>query len=147
MIKEFLAYTELADRKVINAFINSDVYMPEAERLFSHVLNAQHIWAKRILREKAIYGVWQEHKKTDFNTISFNNFEMIQVCLATKKLDEVFVYRNSKGEEFKNTVGEVLLHMLNHSTYHRGQITALLKNNGIEPPATDYIIFKRKHLL
>jgi len=147
MIKKFLAYTELADRKVINAFINSDVYMPEAERLFSHVLNAQHIWAKRILGEKVIYGVWQEHKKTDFKPISFNNFKMIQVCLATKDLDEVVVYKNSKGEEFKDTVGEVLLHMFNHSTYHRGQIITLLKNNGIEPPATDYIIFKRKHLL
>ena len=147
MIKEFLAYTELADRKVIDAFISSGLYMPEAERLFSHVLNAQHIWVKRILGEKVIYGVWQEHKKADFNAISVNNFKMIQACLATKKLDEVVVYNNTKGEEFKNTVSEMLLHMFNHSTYHRGQIITLLKKGGIEPPATDYIISTRKHLL
>ncbi|MCZ4225573.1 DinB family protein [Pedobacter rhodius] len=147
MVDEFITYTELADKKVMEAFVSSDLHMPEAERLFSHVLNAQHIWAKRISGEAVIYDVWQEHKKENFNRISLNNFKLIHACLATKNFDEVLVYKNSKGEEFKNTVGEMFLHMLNHSTYHRGQIITLLKNSGIEPPVTDYIIFKRTNLL
>jgi len=147
MINDFVAYTELADKKIIDAFTSSNVYLPAAEGLFSHVLNAQHIWIKRIAGEKSLYDVWQEHKKEDFATISIDNFTMIHACLETKTPDEVMVYKNSKGEEFNNTVGDMLLHMLNHSTYHRGQIITLLKNSGIKPPETDYIIFKRTNLL
>ena len=36
------------------------------------------------------------------------------------------------------TLGELVQHILNHSTYHRGQITLLLRQLGHEPPSTDY---------
>jgi uncharacterized damage-inducible protein DinB len=36
------------------------------------------------------------------------------------------------------TLGELVQHTLNHSTYHRGQVTVLLRQLGHEPPSTDY---------
>lgn len=57
----------------------------------------------------------------------------------------VFGYYNSKKEFFKQPVYEMLLHLFNHQTYHRGQIITMLRQNGVEKiPATDFIVFSRK---
>ena len=42
---------------------------------------------------------------------------------------------------FRATVGEVLHHVVNHGTYHRGQVAFLLKLHGIDFPDTDFIIW------
>lgn len=39
------------------------------------------------------------------------------------------------------TLGELIQHILNHSTYHRGQVAVLLRQLGHTPPATDYRLF------
>jgi uncharacterized damage-inducible protein DinB len=40
----------------------------------------------------------------------------------------------------------VLRHIVNHSTYHRGQVASKLKRLGIEQPATDFIFWAFEHL-
>lgn len=39
---------------------------------------------------------------------------------------------------------EVLRHVVNHGTYHRGQVAALLKLHGVDFPETDYISWKNE---
>ena len=39
------------------------------------------------------------------------------------------------------TLGELVQHLLNHSTYHRGQVALLLRQLGQSPPASDYRLF------
>lgn len=147
MIEEFINYTKLADNKVIDAFSSSDQELTDAERLFSHVLNAQHIWVKRIAGATPTFGIWQEHKRSNFSIISSENFEMMDSCLQNIPLETLAVYHDSKGNEYKHAVSTMFMQMLNHSTYHRGQIVSMLKVAGITPPATDYILFKRNNLL
>ena len=61
-----------------------------------------------------------------------------------KKIIHVFGYQNTKKEFFKQPVYEVLLHVFNHQTYHRGQIITMLRQNGIDKiPATDFSVFSR----
>lgn len=50
-------------------------------------------------------------------------------------------YRNLKGEAIRHPLGEVILQMTNHSTYHRGQVTTLLRQLGARPVSTDLILF------
>jgi uncharacterized damage-inducible protein DinB len=38
-------------------------------------------------------------------------------------------------------LGETLRHVVNHSTYHRGQIATFLRMLGVTPPATDLVLF------
>lgn len=47
--------------------------------------------------------------------------------------------RTVGGKEY--TLGELIQHLLNHSTYHRGQVVLLLRQLGVTPPATDYRLF------
>jgi len=59
-------------------------------------------------------------------------------------LEHEFIYRNSKKEQFKQPVYQVLLHLFNHSTYHRGQLVTMLRQLDVTTiPATDFIFFCR----
>lgn len=59
-------------------------------------------------------------------------------------LEHVFEYRNSKGEAFKQPVWQMLLHLFNHQTYHRGQLVLMLRHIGVQQiPSTDFILWSR----
>ena len=60
-------------------------------------------------------------------------------------LQHVFFYQNTKKEQFKQPVYQMLIHLFNHNTYHRGQLVTLLRQVGVEKiPSTDFIIWSRK---
>ena len=60
------------------------------------------------------------------------------------QLQHVFAYQNTRREQFKQPVKEVLLHIFNHGTYHRGQLINMFHQLGIEKlPATDFIVYTR----
>ena len=56
-----------------------------------------------------------------------------------------FIYYNTKKEQFKQPVYEVILQVCNHATYHRGQLVTMLRQLGLEKiPQTDFIVYSRK---
>jgi len=64
--------------------------------------------------------------------------------LDEKNLATIIAYKNFKGDSFENRVEDILTHVINHSTYHRGQIIAQLKGQLPSLPSTDYILFIRE---
>lgn len=59
-------------------------------------------------------------------------------------LEHEFIYKNSKKEQFKQPVFEVLQQLFNHQSFHRGQLVTMLRQVGVEKlPATDIIVFLR----
>jgi uncharacterized damage-inducible protein DinB len=48
-----------------------------------------------------------------------------------------------KGDSFMNPLGQTLRHVVNHSTYHRGQVATMMRQVGAVPAATDLILFYR----
>ena len=65
-------------------------------------------------------------------------------ALDERKLDEEFAYKNLKGDAFKSRLRDVLLHIANHASYHRGQLTTMMRQAGGTPPSTDFIVFTRE---
>jgi len=60
-------------------------------------------------------------------------------------LQHVFAYQNTRKELFKQPVHQMLLHLFNHSSYHRGQLITMLRQlNSDKIPNTDYIAWSRK---
>lgn len=54
-------------------------------------------------------------------------------------------YKNIRGEHFVQPVSDIVMHLSNHGTYHRGQVVTLLRQLGVEKiPQTDYILFRRQ---
>ncbi|MDN3692945.1 DinB family protein [Chryseobacterium tructae] len=110
--------------------------------LINHTLNAQQIWSARILGEPT-FEVWQVNSFESLNEINHQNFVKSIEIVKDSDLEKRIEYQNSRGTKFENSIFEMLFHAINHSTYHRGQINSLLKQNGIEPILTDYIFYKR----
>lgn len=110
--------------------------------LINHTLNAQQIWNSRILG-KSSFEVWQINPFENLQEINQQNFSKSVEIVKKFDLNQKSEYQNSKGTRFENEIFEMLFQAINHSTYHRGQINSLLKQNGIEPVLTDYIFYKR----
>jgi uncharacterized damage-inducible protein DinB len=64
--------------------------------------------------------------------------------MTDKKLTETFTMKTSKGETFTHTFGQAFQHLVNHSSYHRGQIVTMLRQLDVKPPTTDMIRFIRE---
>lgn len=109
----------------------------------SHTLNAHHVWINRIENEKPLYGIWDIHQIGNMGEFNKELLEKSLKIIHNHPLSASITYTNTKGETHQNTVQEILYHIINHSTYHRGQIMAQLREAGIEPVATDYVIYKR----
>lgn len=59
----------------------------------------------------------------------------------------VFQYQNTKKEQFKQPVFQMLLHVFNHGTYHRGQLVTILRQLQVTKiPPTDFIVWSRRKL-
>lgn len=121
----------------------------QAIKLLSHVVAAQYIWYARVSgkpetalpvwgvltldeirsRIPAVYQLWKEYleSKTD------SDLEALS-----------FSYKNTLGNEYTNTLLEMLTHFPIHSAYHRAQVATLVRQNGGSPAVTDYIQFARE---
>lgn len=142
--RELFEYNHDCNRRLTDLMMaDQDMLTEKAITLFSHVLNAHHIWNNRIAATQPGFRVWQEQAVHDWKEIDRKNYEDSQAILSTADLDTTIPYVNSQGQAFNNTVRDILFHVINHSNYHRGQIATELKNAGITPPTTDYIFYKR----
>lgn len=143
MLESLLKYTALADQKIIEIFRQRPDAGDQAILLFSHILNAQHIWAHRMLYTIPQFERMQVHSHDRLSGISERNTEALRLIFDTLPSDQEINYSNSDGSRFINTVEEILYHIVNHSTYHRGQVASQFRQNGLNPPVTDFIVLKR----
>ena len=70
-----------------------------------------------------------------------------ELLSRTDILDRSVHYTNSKGEAYDSLVGDILTHVFMHSAYHRGQIAADMRQNGVTPAYTDFIHGVRQGLV
>lgn len=54
-------------------------------------------------------------------------------------------YFNTRGEKFSNTLAEIVVHLVDHASYHIGQMMNALRGFGVEPVSTNYIHFLREN--
>jgi len=114
-----------------------------------HVWDTQVIWYNRL---KGIsFSDWPSKHFKGSDEEAFNGFieqSNMFVELVEEMNDEDllinFKYKSLEGKEYTNNAAEVLTHVMNHSTFHRGQLVTMLRNAGFtELSSTDYITFIR----
>lgn len=110
--------------------------------LFSHVINAHQIWNARILNLPKM-NVHEVHSLEKCKKLDMDNRMHTEQVIETMDLDQEIVYTTSGGRSFRNTIREVLFHISNHSSHHKGQIISDLRQSGIAPLKTDFIFYKR----
>jgi uncharacterized damage-inducible protein DinB len=119
----------------------------KSEELLSHIISAQKIWLNRILGRNTVIDPWHKLTQEDWIPQSIPiTAEWINLLESFKENDfeRRIEYTNTKGEKFFNTVKDIIVQVINHSTYHRAQIAQLVRQSGGEPAKTDYIVYQRQ---
>ena len=115
-----------------------------------HMWDAESIWWQRMkLHERIIRP--SDNFNSSMKDVSNGLLQQNQqwqewVDTSTEPiLDHVFQYYSQKKESFKQPIFQMMLHVFNHGTYHRGQLVNMLRQLGIEKiPQTDFIVWSRK---
>ena len=137
-------YNFYFNKKLIEEYGNADNLPERSIALFSHILNVHHLWNARLLDSTSKYDAFQLHDPSLWADIHYENQRnSFEVVIQTEDFDKRVDYQNEEGRLFITTVKDILFHIINHSTHHRGQISANFRDNGLEPIPMDYIEYKR----
>jgi uncharacterized damage-inducible protein DinB len=75
-----------------------------------------------------------------FQERAYRRFEGLLPTLTPERLNTLVTLR-AIGRTFTLPSWAILRHIVNHSSYHRGQVASKLKRFGIEPPNTDFFFW------
>lgn len=141
--QDITAYHHYFNQKLGEQIKNHEQHLNERMAfLFSHIVLAHQVWNARILSQDPM--MLDQTLPIDFCLdLDKSNFEATRKIVEEFDLATIINYQNSKGEKFSNTLSEILFHISNHSSHHKGQIVAELRQSGIAPVVTDYIFYKR----
>ena len=124
----------------------------------NHILVADITWLNRIRAQyhsiEALQSLATFPVPGALNQILFEDFDdlaSVRVALdqvivqfiaeaTDDMLDGALQYRNMKGDRMRKKLSLVLLHYFNHQTHHRGQVTALLSQAGVDYGVTDLVV-------
>lgn len=149
----YWAGQELSRRLLLLSTEQQEAEMPSSFRSIKatiiHLWDAESIWWQRLkLHENIIVPSLSFHPTTAeaLNGLLAQSQQWKEWVdqASVPQLEHVFAYQNSKKELFKQPVWQMLMHVFNHGTFHRGQIVTMLRQLGEEKiPQTDFIIFTR----
>lgn len=141
-----VAYTYWANSLIFTTLKEHNIQDEKIQIWASHILNAEVIWLDRIENIQAQTSVFGKRASDTLlpMLLTCNNRckELIQKS-SEEELTHIISYTDSEGNPYTNELSDILFHLINHSTHHRSQIAARLRDLGIAPPPTDYIYFKR----
>ncbi len=130
----------MGERESVNAL--REAGSPKAAlRLMAHVAAAGELWAGRIRADPTPVVVWPEwtldEVAREIHRLGRAWPAMVS-AFSPADLAQRVPYVNSKGETWSTAVDDILVHVVLHSSYHRGQVAQVLRAGGAVPPYTDY---------
>ena len=136
-----LRYDAWANAETLGSLRGADA-PPKAVRWMGHIAGSGALWLARLRQEPAGMAVWPD---LDLEACAAgierlaDRWPRYLESLAAPDLEESVGYRNSLGEYWTSTVGDILTHVAMHGAYHRAQIAAAVREGGREPAYTDFI--------
>ncbi len=125
---------------------------PSVRDSLVHIYSAEWIWCSRwqghcpkamlspdgFADLETLASAWADHERT---------MRSVLESFCPDGVDRVIGYQSTAGEAFSSVFWQMLQHIVNHASYHRGQVTTLLRQLGAKPPASmDLIAFYRERL-
>jgi uncharacterized damage-inducible protein DinB len=140
-LRLLFAYDAWANEEVVRGLKRGPC--PEhAVALMAHIVAADRLWLDRLKRQRQRMPVWPtlalEECRQATQEVA-REWHALWDELSEPMLSEPREYVNTKGEAWSSAVGDMLLHVLLHSAYHRGQIASVVRGAGGEPAYTDYV--------
>ncbi len=151
MIEYFLKlikYNEWANKILIDSLKLQNISSEAIMKILSHILLSEHIWMLRMQKgEYENLDFWKPLNIEECIKFAKDNSSVYFSYLnkmEEKNLKKIIHYKNSKGNEYSNTIEDILTHVSHHSAYHRAQIAREIRRLNLNPPLTDYIAFVRE---
>ena len=156
-IKRLYDYNSWANERVLESLqpIGQEIFTSHKQAsqgsirgIIAHVAGAEWIWLER-WKGSSPAGLLPE---SEFETVEIATQRLRKIDrdlqeftsrLTQEDLDGRRGYKTTEGKAYSNVLSDMLLHVVNHSSYHRGQITTLLRQAGAVPQPTDFIRFIR----
>lgn len=118
---------------------------PNIRETLAHIVGSEWIWEQRLHGESpSVIPAWMNEA-----TVASLRAKLEEVgrardeFLASADIEQSISYRDLAGNPFTMKIADALQHVVNHSTYHRGQLTTMIRQVGATPPRTDLIVFMR----
>jgi uncharacterized damage-inducible protein DinB len=154
-VRQLLLYTLWADRVCLKALeqvqpedLTRDTGTSFGSLLgtLAHILGSQRVWLARFegkvfdrVPDLASFPDWEALTAAWGETSAELGF-----FLASLTADQVIAdltWTTTQGVTYTRPLWQPVLHLVNHGTYHRGQVVSQLRQLGYEPPSTDLIYF------
>ncbi|HTC36845.1 MAG TPA: DinB family protein [Bryobacteraceae bacterium] len=112
-----------------------------------HVFAADRVWLSRVLAEPRATFVDPEDRDL---TVLQSEWPALQQRWKLWLRDfgdgdvarQIF-YHDTRGNPYTTPVWQIVLHVVNHGTHHRGQVSGFLRTMGHTPPPLDLIAYYR----
>jgi uncharacterized damage-inducible protein DinB len=135
-----------ADKRVLDSLRAMTHVDQRALDLYAHVLGTEEVWLSRIMQRTPREKIWPDLTLERAAALAAENASALRALLESLSPDELqrkVAYSNSAGVAFESTVEDMLLQVVLHGCYHRGQVALVVRGAGAEPAPTDYIAFIR----
>jgi uncharacterized damage-inducible protein DinB len=138
-------YNAWANNRVINCLSRQTVGDEKILIIMGHIVAAQFLWLHRIKGlPPANVKLWGEYSLPQVTTMAEEVGKLwLEFVESTDNFNRELTYNNYLGEPYINNVEMIMIHLVNHSSYHRAQIALLLRQKGHEPINTDFITYDR----
>jgi uncharacterized damage-inducible protein DinB len=140
-----IQFEHWANSELINTLKRAGPVNSRALVLLSHLLNASRMWLNRVKGEALSTTLFEERKLRDCEELLQTNtaewtayLEQATPQELERIVEFIFPIDNSKK---KISVCDAILHVVNHASYHRGQIVSLIKGSIVPLPLVTYIVF------
>lgn len=158
VLRSHIDYTAWASQRLVEAagLLNEE----ELTRDFStadksvlgtlvHTYAADRIWMGRIdgnipARFLDIEKDMHMHVLRDDWPLLYGRWKAWASNLSDDAAHDVLAFKNLKGDTFESPLWQVVLHVVNHGTHHRGQVAGFLRSMGHTPPPLDLIAYYRR---
>jgi uncharacterized damage-inducible protein DinB len=153
--RQLLLYTLWADRLVRDAAreVRPEDLTREAGVSFGsllgtlvHMLGSQRLWLSRFTGQAAP-PFPTPADLPDFLSLAVASeetqaqLEFFLAALTEEQLAAELTWTSTVGQTYTRPLWQLVFHMVNHATYHRGQVASLLRQLGYQPPVTDMSYF------
>lgn len=151
--RNHLRYSGWASRRLLDAAQKLDseqlhrdlgVANKSVHGTLAHVLMADRVWLNRIKGTVPANPMEQkEAVETEWPRV-MDEWETRSNAWTDKDLMEAIAYKDMKGNPYETPLWQIVMHVVNHATLHRGQVMAMFRQLGAAPPSTDLIFYYRE---
>lgn len=142
----FTAAQDLGDQELAREVESS---FPSVLATLGHIVAAEWVWLRRWKGENPtaipdwVSGSGLTDLRARLAGVEEERADLLNT-LAEADLRTRVAYRTLAGAEHEDPLGDLMRHVVNHSTYHRGQVATQLRHLGRTPPTTDLIAYLRQ---